>query len=284
MLPKEVVDVLLKYESEVAEEISNINLAVDKIKCQLKTVSSILVGELVSYAKNTQTKYKEKELELLQDSQVLREYISTIQDIKFLLPSNNTIEEKKLDIYNVIILSNTLKCSFSNHNTMDVKVCIPVLYSTGDIHYISVLASYCATCNRYTILKDTFKRITGVIMCEVVDNTLTIINPNTDDDIDIKQKESLLYRYGYNVKSKLNLSLEQRHIILSSLVEADIFNRRQIIDHLSVLIERGSKIPKWKEATDKWKCDKSFIEKYKADELPDVIFEKIILKYSQSKE
>ena len=206
MLPKEVVDVLLKYESEVAEEISNINLAVDKIKCQLKTVSSILVGELVSYAKNTETKYKEKELELLQDSQVLREYISTIQDIKFLLPSNNTIEEKKLDIYNVIILSNTLKCSFSNHNTMDVKVCIPVLYSTGDIHYLDGLAaSYCATCDRYTILKDTFKRITGVIMCEVVDNTSTIINQNTDDDIDVKQKESVLYRYGYNVKSKLNL-------------------------------------------------------------------------------
>lgn len=284
MLPKEVVDVLLKYESEVAEEISNINLAVNKIKCQLKTVSSILVGELVSYAKNTETKYKEKELELLQDSQVLREYISTIQDIKFLLPSNNTIEEKKLDIYNVIILTNTLKCSFSNHNMIDVRVCIPVLYSTGEIHNISVLASYCATCDRYTILKDTFKRITGVIMCEVIDNTSTIINPNSDDDIDINQKESVLYRYGYNVKSKLNLSLEQRHIILSSLVEADILNRRQIIDHLSVLIERGNKIPKWKEATDKWKCDKNYVENYKADELPDVIFEKIILKYSQSKE
>lgn len=289
MLPTEIENILTKYKNEVAEEISSINRSIDKITDQLNVVSAVLVDQLSSYAKHTGLKNKDKEVELLYDSQQLREYISSIKKVEcnyaeiekpeIPVPKNPI----QLDIFDVVVLHNTQKCSYGNHDTMDVRVSIPVLYSTGEVHNMSVLASYCKTCNRYTILKDVFKKITGVIMCEVIDRTSTIINNNIDDEIDIEQKKSILYKYGYNVKSKLNLSSEQRHIILASVLEADIMNRRQIIDHLTILIERGSKIPKWKDATAKWKNDKDYIQNYKVEDLADVIFQKIILKYKDSK-
>lgn len=58
--------------------------------------------------------------------------------------------------------------------------------------------------------------------------------------------------------------------------------RRDVINHINTLIERGSKIPTWKTATQKWKEDKQFVADYKSDTLPDVIFNNIILKYRKT--
>ena len=51
------------------------------------------------------------------------------------------------------------------------------------------------------------------------------------------------------------------------------------INHINTLIDRGSKIPSWSNATQKWKEDKKFVSEYKSDSLPEVIFTNIILKY-----
>lgn len=285
MLSQEIVYILLKYHNEVAEEISNINLAIGNIVVQLNSVSSVLIDELLSYAKNTGIDHTDKELELLQDSQKLRQYISSIQEI---IPDYNYDSEElsaielQLGIHDVIVLSNTLKCSYSNHKTTDVIIQVPVLYNDENVVQIPITASYCQEYNRYTILKDDFKAITGIIVCKVIDETISASSTN-DDEIDIEQKQSILYSYGYNVQSKTNLSDRQRHMILASVIEAEILNRRQVADHLTTLIERGSKIPKWKDATEKWKQDKRYVEKYKTENLPTVIFDKIILKYRKSK-
>ena len=114
-------------------------------------------------------------------------------------------------------------------------------------------------------------------MCEVIDKTYTI--NNSDDDTEIDQHESLLYRYGYNVKTSVNLSTKQRHIILASLVESGIMTRNQISDHLTMLINRGEKIDSWKDATDKWKQDRYYVQDYKTYNLPSVIADRILLKY-----
>ena len=134
-----------------------------------------------------------------------------------------------------------------------------------------------ARIHRYTIIKDVFNNINGVLMCEVIDKTYTI--NNSDDDTDIDQHESLLYRYGYNVKTSVNLSTKQRHIILASLVESGIMTRNQISDHLTMLINRGEKIDSWKDATDKWKQDRYYVQDYKTYNLPSVIADRILLKY-----
>lgn len=184
-----------------------------------------------------------------------------------------------IDIYSVIILSNTLKCS-ANHKTKDLIAKIPVLNEDGEISYLKINASYCFECNRFTILKDDFCSIKDIIMCKVIDETVEYQN-NNESEFDVEQKKSILTQYGYNVQTKKDLSEQQRHIILSSLIESHILTRREVIDHINTLIERGSKIPNWKTATQKWKDDKQFVAEYRNDSLPEVIFNNIVLKYKR---
>ena len=284
MLPDNIANILTKYQDDISEEISSINLAITRIKDALNTVNSILINELSSYAKNTGIDNVGKEKDLWNDSLLLREYISAMSLVQNTY--NNASKEHAnktrdiLDIFDVIVLSNTRHCSYKNHNTTDVTIQVPVVKNDGHVTDIKILASYCKECNRYTILKEDFKKIDGIILCEIIDET----NPYNNDTVDefvLEQRESILYKYGYNVQSKINLSSQQRHIILASVIEANILTRRQIIDHLTTLIERGSKIPNWKEATSKWKEDKYYVQSYKTENLPTAMFDKIILKYSE---
>lgn len=184
----------------------------------------------------------------------------------------------QIDIYTVIVLSNTLKCA-SNHETKDIIAKLPVLNECGQISYINVNASYCSVCNRFTILKNDFNAIKDIVTCKVIDETTTYSGNNNNSEMEIEQKQSILAQYGYNVQTKKDLSEQQRHIILSSIIEAQIMSRREVIDHITTLIERGSKIRNWENATQKWKDDRKFVSEYQSDCLPEVVFNNIILKY-----
>lgn len=276
MIDSKIVDILEKYHSELANEISNINLAIQRIQDELKFISNCLMDDLLSYGKNTGIENKEKELELLKDSQSIREYINSFDILDFRDDYADEIEPV-LSLYDVIVLNNTLACDL-NHKIYDITVALPVLNENGDINNITVLASYCEDCNRYTITKDVFNNINGVLMCQVIDKTSTYTDV-IESDIEIDQHESLLYRYGYNVKTSKNLSTKQRHIIIASLVESGIMTRNQISDHLTMLINRGGKIESWKDATDKWKQDRYYIQSYKTYNLPSVITNRILLQY-----
>lgn len=276
MIDSKIVDILEKYHSELANEISNINLAIQRIQDELKFISNCLMDDLLSYGKNTGIENKEKELELLKDSQSIREYINSFDILDFRDDYADEIEPV-LSLYDVIVLNNTLACDL-NHKIYDITVALPVLNENGDINNITVLASYCEDCNRYTITKDVFNNINGVLMCQVIDKTSTYTDV-IESDIEIDQHESLLYRYGYNVKTSKNLSTKQQHIIIASLVESGIMTRNQISDHLTMLINRGEKIESWKDATDKWKQDRYYIQSYKTYNLPSVITNRILLQY-----
>ena len=236
------------------------------------------MNEVLAYSKNG-SKNLTKELELHNDSIKLREFIDSINSIPYKEAHHNI---KELGIYDVIVLSSILKCSSSEHKIQDVNVFVPVLDDAGDIRYISVLASYCYDCNQYTILKDTFKQLDGIILCQVIDKTSSYDKQDLeDDDIDIEQKQSILYKYGYNVKTQANLSRKQRQIILATVIESGIMTRIQVIDHLTILISRGAKIQSWKFATQKWKEDKYYVQNYNPNKLPSIITNKIILKYNE---
>lgn len=186
-----------------------------------------------------------------------------------------------IDIYSLIVLSNTLKCS-ANHNTKDILAKIPVLDEKGRIYYVARNASYCPICNRFTMLKEDFDKINGIVTCKVIDETQYNNNNSYDNYFESEQSKSVLTQYGYNVQTKNSISKEQRQIILSSIIEAQIMSRREIMDHISTLIERGSKIKTWKLATQKWREDWEYVSSYDTKNLPEVIFDKIILKYKKT--
>lgn len=182
-------------------------------------------------------------------------------------------------IDSVIVLKSTLRC-FS-HRTETFLAQIPVLDEDGKIFYHSLDALYCFECNRFTILEDDFNAIKDIVLCKIVDETY-VNNQENSNKFNIDKDCSVLKYYGYNVQTKKNISKQQRHIILSSLIESGIMTRRQVIDHIKVLIQRGSKIPSWSEATQKWKDDIDFVDTYKIEDLPKVVFDKIVLKYGKT--
>ena len=57
--------------------------------------------------------------------------------------------------------------------------------------------------------------------------------------------------------------------------------REQVCAHLDMLINRGSKIPKWEMATQKWMQDRYYVKKYNNKNLPQILFDRVILKYNQ---
>lgn len=185
-----------------------------------------------------------------------------------------------IDINSVIVLKNTLKCSF-NHNTNDIAARIPVLNENGEIYYVETRASYCSVCNRFTILKDEFDKISDIVICKVIDETSNYNPESQTQTNEIENDGSILKYYGYNVQTQKNISEQQRHIILSSVIEAEIMSRRQVVDLLEVNIKRKSTRPDCQLAIQKWKEDIIFVNTYKTEELPKVVFDKIILRYKK---
>ena len=185
-----------------------------------------------------------------------------------------------IDINSVIVLGNTLKCSF-NHNTNDIIAKIPVLDKNGEVYYVETGVSYCSVCNRFTILKDEFDKISDIVTCKVIDETSS---SNPGDQAQANETEndgSILKYYGYNVQTQKNISEQQRHIILSSVIEAGIMSRGQVVDLLNINIKRKSTRPDCQLAIQKWREDINFVNIYKTDELPKVVFNKIILRYKK---
>ncbi|WP_313069736.1 hypothetical protein [Lacrimispora sp.] len=245
-----------------------------------------LIPHLIYYQRNLNNQLLNDEIEWNKCPNCKRLFVLDYDAEAFNFDNTNiTLNKDKydeiplIDIYSVIVLNNTLKCSL-NHRSKDLMAKIPVLNESGQISYLKISASYCFDCERFTILKDDFNAIKDVVMCKVIDETSE--RQSNNYDMEMGQKQSILYNYGYNVQTKKNLSEQQRRIILSSVIEANIMNRRDVVNHISTLIERGNKISSWKDATQKWKTDRKFVSEYQSECLPEVIFNNIILKYKKS--
>ena len=265
---------------------SNIKIfIIDDILCPECNVK--LYPLCIDYQKNING-IIEYEMVNIYECQCCKKMFAMQYDIENINLSNTNIildyrylkNECQLIFNDVIVLSNLISCTSKGHNLNDISAQIPVFAIDGSINFIDLNISYCNSCNKYIMLKQDFKQIDGIVACKVIDQTINKDRSNIDE-IEIKQSESLLYQYGYNVKTKDNLSDRQRHLILASVVESGILTRAQICSHLDTLIERGNKIEKWKLATQKWKQDRQYVKRYNVKNLPDILLNKIVLKYSQ---
>lgn len=239
-----------------------------------------------SFTENNETSYEKIKIDTYRCDCCNRFFVCDYIINNIDLENTNLIIDRRfynrvppITIRSVLVLKSTLKC-FS-HRTETFLAQIPALDEGGNIFYHSIDASYCFECNRFTILEDDFNAIKDIILCKIVDETY-VYNQENSNKFNIDKDCSVLKYYGYNVQTKKNISKQQRHIILSSLIESGIMTRRQVIDHIKVLIQRGSKIPSWSEATQKWKDDIDFVNTYKIEDLPKVVFDKIVLKYGKS--
>lgn len=157
MLPKNIISILQKYQNEVAEEISSINLATDKIKYELTSISSVLMDELCLYAKNTGIKNKNKEIELLKDSQELREFAESIMPMIFISNEENNDSCNKQDelrdfdetVY-IYVIANEI-CPVCNINLTEHNIRYSQKENNQIIH--KILRGYkCPKCGKLFVL------------------------------------------------------------------------------------------------------------------------------------
>lgn len=297
---EKIEEILNKYKTEnwCKDTISNISNNTEKTINQLKNVQNNLSHKLLDLNLSDQLEDDETISSLQKDIKLVKELIlcfakfknnisdmveygETINDISVnVIPDDKFLVDNQLIFKDVIVLSNLISCTIKEHSLKDMFVKVPIFNVNGNINFVNINISYCNQCKKYIMLKNDFKQIEGVVACQVIDQTTTK-NKSDIDDIELKEKESILYQYGYNVRTKDNLSSKQRHLILASVVESNILTREQICSHLDTLIERGEKIDNWKLATQKWKQDRYYIKKYNTNNLPNILLDKIILKYSQ---
>ena len=189
-----------------------------------------------------------------------------------------------LDIYNKIYIQvqKTIKsCINKKHQISDITVQIPMIHKNGTVGFEILPATYCNQCQKYIMLKDDFDKIEGIILCEVIDETT---NENeSSGDFSSSDKQSELYRHGYNVQAKKGLSETQRHIILLSLINSNKIGKGEICSYLGGLIEKYQPIPKFSEAVKTWKDDRDFVAKSNSEDIPSYVADKIILKFSCQK-
>lgn len=146
-----------------------------------------------------------------------------------------------LDIYNKIYIQvqKTIKsCINKKHQISDITVQIPMIHKNGTVGFEILPATYCNQCQKYIMLKDDFDKIEGIILCEVIDETT---NENeSSGDFSSSDKQSELYRHGYNVQAKKGLSETQRHIILLSLINSNKIGKGEICSYLGGLYRKIS--------------------------------------------
>lgn len=187
-------------------------------------------------------------------------------------------EHEYIYFHDVIVLKTIRNCIIAQHAVKDVIAYVNVVDNDGKITKQRVVTTYCPKCNKFYMLKSEFDKINGIVLCRIIDETK--INKTFASDFNMSAAESKMHEYGYNVNVNSQLPQKQRQIILSSLIESNIMSKNEILSHLQTLIERGTKIPNWKEAVQKWKDDYKFISNYDMGDLSEISIDKFILKYS----
>lgn len=280
MLSNEVIQMIQKYQKNNAYEIEKIFSNLQDIVEQLDTIRF----DLTRMFKKSIDDNKFPD-DLCADIALLNQEIKIIRSL--LKNTDNFHEEEyetnvlDINFYSVIVLSNTYKCS-SEHQTKDLVGRIPILDQHGKLTYKEVNLSYCYSCKKITMLRSDFNRIHENIMCKIVDET-SILQETQNDSFGTLNKEHLIKQYGYNVQAKKNLSSKQRQIILATLIEADILNRREIINHIEWTMQNHKNKPSSQQAIRKWTEDIEFVRNYKIGSLPSVFVDNLILKYKKSK-
>ena len=186
--------------------------------------------------------------------------------------------------HDFVVRRTVFKCKHNNHHIEDVKAVFTTITRQGTVNKITIPAGYCSTCNMYFIMESTYKRIknSGIPICRTMDeksydNNITagLYNYNL-------ASESVLMQFGYNVSQKDDLPAEQRHRILAAIVDNGVLKRNEVVSYLDYFINQRKNQKnkddslKYKDAIDKWRLDRAWINKYKLGSYKEVLIRSIV--------
>ncbi len=185
---------------------------------------------------------------------------------------------KEINYADFIVLSNIRHCSNANHHIKDIVATINVINNTGEIVLKYVNASYCQECDRFIVLKEDYKKLNGIPMCRIIDETRTTPNDNHFEGFDYSESDTLFFQRGYNVNCIDNLPKAQRQRILEQILIHHEISKAEICSYIDTLISRGEKIPNWNNAVKRWKEDREFVEQLQLPNLEKVSVRSITMK------
>ena len=186
--------------------------------------------------------------------------------------------------HDFVIRRAVFKCRHNNHHIEDVKAVFTTISRQGTINKITIPAGYCSTCNMYFIMESTYKRIkdSGIPICRTLDEKNYLKNNVSELYYNGLASESVLMQFGYNVSQQDNLPAKQRRIILASIVDNGMLKRNEVVSYLDCFINQRRKQKnkdgslKYKDAMDKWRADRTWINQYKLGSYKEVIIESIV--------
>lgn len=174
---------------------------------------------------------------------------------------------KQINFDNVIVIGDQLSCVHEEHKKEELLVSVDFVKKNGDKIRVEAKACYCEKCNLFFMRKHDYRVMKSKagdakMLCQEREYEKYYKNPNFSDYN--MNDHSVLNIYGYNVNAIENLSDEQRHEILASLVDRNILGKSRIASYLAYFIRLNEgKKKDFSDAINKWNSDRDFILDYK---------------------
>lgn len=188
-----------------------------------------------------------------------------------------TLEEKKIEFTDVLVVSSSMYCKTKEHNIVPYRGIMNIL--VGDIieEYV-IYVGYCKVCETYTVFKSDYNKMLkkGKPLC-VVYNYEDVPIGKVHSEFAYKS-QSVLASRGYNVQANSDLSESERQGILKDSLDKNLVQMHDLLDFLNWLVRTREPLPKYKNAISRWKKDIEFVEGYKKDERESVVIKSIIVK------
>ena len=186
--------------------------------------------------------------------------------------------------HDFVVRRTVFKCKHNNHHIEDVKAVFTTISRQGTVNKITIPAGYCSTCNMYFIMESTYKRIknSGIPICRTMDEKSYENNISVGLHNYNLASESVLMQFGYNVSQKDDLPAEQRRRILAAIVDNKVLKRNEVVSYLDYFINQRKNQKnkdgslRYKDAMDKWRMDRAWINKYKLGSYKEVIISSIV--------
>ena len=217
--------------------------------------------EQLKYVENIKNR-QESKIQIVEEKTETLTYIPAKS-----IPPVTEIKEHKLDYNDFIIRCSIFKCSFRQHEIIDIDASIDIMnINTNNIISMIISAGYCSNCNKYFIMDSTYHKIfsKGLPLCKIVDERELAYKGVVSVPALNKwgAQESILKQYGYNVSAITNLSDTKRQKILAVIIDIEALTKVEIIGYLRYFIRIHKTDSRFEKAISKWSNDIEFTEEY----------------------
>ncbi|MGN0753288.1 MAG: hypothetical protein ACI4ME_02435 [Aristaeellaceae bacterium] len=158
------------------------------------------------------------------------------------------------------ICGGQIRCEKYGHDIEEVTGIIDTIQGAS----VQMTVCHCTNCKLYYIhdtVFDTYRTRTGGLLGQFIRKSdgMKLGQPDAYGELAI---ESILHMNGYNVNQTVNLTPEERHRILSYMIESRIMSKQEIRNHLSSLIRRNRSTPLRDVAVSRWEADIRWVNDY----------------------